>query len=93
MSNNVSLVWGKPVISVGKVAMVLGKNSWVIRRVGCSNLRPVYKGGGLYQFRTQFFRTFTHSIFMIFPSVKSWVLPTINTPNKDDNYLNKPYYC
>ena len=58
--------------------------------LGCSVLGPVYKPFGFTAMRTHFFRALSHTINADFTPVLKEFLPIINTPNKDNNILNKP---
>ena len=77
--------WGK---NVRKGSKSCARLVVIIR----SNLCRVYKAGSFCQSSARFFRTLTHIKLVFFTGVNGGVLPTINTPNKDSNYLNKPYY-
>ncbi|HVV25567.1 MAG TPA: hypothetical protein VHC21_00855 [Candidatus Saccharimonadales bacterium] len=78
--------WGKPVAKAGK------KPGRAVGYVG-SALSLLCKTASFYQIFTRFFQPFTHTIFGILTAVNGLFLPTFHTTNKDNNYLNKPYYC
>jgi hypothetical protein len=89
MSDFMFLDWGRPVRNQG---LLVGKTRGLNPHLACSNFCLVHKGVGFPQSSRGVFRLLTHTVKTVFTGVIFGFLPTINTPNKDNDKLNKPYY-
>jgi hypothetical protein len=78
--------WGN---AVGEVGRACSKTGGLATSSRCSILRPVDISGGFTPSFSHVFRMFFHTLQSIFTFVIYLFLPTINTPNKDNNKLNK----
>lgn len=87
MSSFVFWYWGKFGESWWSI---LGKTTFFNHSGWCSNLRLVYKNAVFTHVYMVVFQSFTHTINVDFRGVNFDLLPTINTPYKDNNKLNIP---
>jgi|GEM_PF-3609322 len=78
------------VVSWGKIADKLAAGCGRLTETWRSRFYRVHKQVSFHTLFTRFIQDLTHNQNNGFTDVKKWFLPTINTPNKDNDYLNKP---